>query len=223
MAFEEASKGPAPPSAEIGGTPSSEQGGRSEKHLARGLEDVSNLFLSQPAESALAREEGKDTPVEQARPRPAQPVTAIALSSSAAMNREQLISLLNSSAAALEAGMRVIDLNIPCEPYGPIDLLAVDGTGQLAIIDVDTSANDAMLLRAVCHFDWLLRNMPIVRRMYRGNVINFSSHPRIVLVAPQFPPMLTCAAHRITAPRVNCVRYHSVAMPSGAGIFFECL
>jgi hypothetical protein len=219
MASEEAGKGQGPPSTETGGTPSLEQGGRSEKHLARGLEDVSSLFLSQPAESVLARVEGRDIPV--AASRAAQPATAIASSSSTVMSREELISLLNSSPAALEAGMRVIDLNIPCEPYGPIDLLAVDGLSQITIIDVDTSANDAMLLRAVCHFDWLLRNMPIVRRMYRGNVINFSAHPRIVLVAPQFPPMLTCAARRIATLRINCVRYHSLGMPGGPGVFFE--
>jgi hypothetical protein len=221
MAFEEEEKEPAPSSIEIGGIPPSEQGGRPEKRLARGLEDVSNFFLSQRGESAPAREKGPESPLELVHHEPAQPVTAIALSSCAAMNREQVISLLHGSAAVLEEGMRVIDSNIPCELYGPIDLLAVDGTSQLTIIDVDVAANDGMLLRAICQFDWFLHNVPIVRRMYRGHVINFSSDPRIFLVAPQFPPTMTCASHRITAPRINCFRYHSVAVPGGAGIFFE--
>jgi len=209
-------------STENGRTQSSEQD-RPEKRLARGLEDVSYLFVSQGSDVPPAREEARDAPSEQPRARPTQAITILVSSPSAAVTREHLISLLSKNAGALEQGMRTIDVNIPCAPHGQIELLAVDAAGQLAVIEVDVSVNDGMLLRAICHVDWLVGNIPIIRRIYHGQVINFSSPPRIFLVAPEFSLMLTCAAHRITGPRVSCVRYHPVSVPNGAGIFFECI
>jgi hypothetical protein len=48
-----------------------------------------------------------------------------------------------------------IDANIPCETSGSIELLALDGKNQLAIIDLD-HPDDGLLLRGIDHFDWIV-------------------------------------------------------------------
>lgn len=128
---------------------------------------------------------------------------------------------LNGSAAALEEGLRAIDANIPCDPFGFIDLVAVDSLDQLCIINVDVVPKDESLLRGIAYFDWIVRNISIVRRMYQGRVINFSAKPRLFLVAPGFSPLLTCVAQRSTSPEVCCFAFRTVAMPGGVGILFE--
>jgi hypothetical protein len=191
-----------------------------EKHLGRGLEDVSRLFSSPTSNGASSGEENRSGLQETPQ---ARSISLTLLSRHPGVTREQLLSLLGKNPAALEEGMRAIDTNIACEPYVSIDLMAADSTGQLVVVDIDTTQNDGALLRAVWHFDWLIRNLNLVRRMYYERALHLSTQPRILLLAPQFSPMLTSAAHRMTGPRVKCVRYHLVALSDGAGIFFDAV
>lgn len=132
-----------------------------------------------------------------------------------------LVGFLNNSAAVLEEGLRAIDANIPCDPFGSIDLMAVDSQDQLCIINVDVAEKDEAILRGIACFDWIVRNTPIVRRMYQGRVINYSAPPRLFLVAPGFSPLLKCVAQRSTNPRVSCFAFRAVASAGGVGMLFE--
>ena len=125
------------------------------------------------------------------------------------------------SLVALEDGLQVVDAKIPCQPCGEIDLLAVDRAGQCAIVDFDTIANDGLLLRGMGHFDWVVRNMRNVQRMYREQAIDVSLPPRLFLLAPQFSALVRCAARQITRPAIHWVRYLTVNAPGGPGILFE--
>lgn len=193
----------------------------SEKRLARGLEDILNYFLSDPS----------DRPPEAGHLPDIQPVPASSgavpqgisflLPPSEPIHRDAIIAFLSRNAAVLEEGLRVMDANIPCHPFGPIDLLAVDSLERLAILIVDTVQDNESILRGIAHFDWIARNISIVRRMYRGCRINFASPPRLFLVAPGFSPLLMCAAKRSGIPKVRCFGYRTVQMPEGIGIFFE--
>jgi hypothetical protein len=194
---------------------------RFERRLARGLEDVSYLFLSQPSDGSSGKAAGENTSTEQVSPGPAPPRTSILLRAYPAFNRELLISLLNKNAAVFEAGLCAIDANVPCDPFGAIDLVAVDAFDQLCVINVDIAQNDELLLRGIAHIDWIVRNIPIVRRMYQGRVINFSAPPRLFLVAPSFSPLLKCTALRSESPKVCCFAYRTAAVSGGVGILFE--
>jgi hypothetical protein len=194
---------------------------RMEKRLARGLEDVSHLFLSQSPDKPAEKAETSDIMPVQAPSGRAQSGTPFLLHDSPVVSRESILGFLNGSAAALEEGLRAIDANIPCDPFGYIDLVAVDSLDQLCIINVDAVQKDELLLRGIACFDWIVRNMPIVRRMYQGRIINFSVEPRLFIVAPGFSPLLKCVAQRSTSPKVCCFAYRAVAMPGGIGFLFE--
>ena len=126
-------------------------------------------------------------------------------------------------AGALEDGLKGIDAGIPCAPCGEIDLLAIDRAGQLTIIDFDTTSGDELLIRGLGHLDWVVRNVPNLRRMFRGQAINFSLPPRLFLLAPQFSSRVRCVARQITSLQIDWVRYHLVETPGRAGILFEPL
>jgi len=194
---------------------------RTERRLARGLEDVSHLFLSQTPGRVSEKGEEQNALSEQPLPETPETQNPIILRASASLDRDLLVSLLNKNTAVLEDGMHVIDTSIPCDPFGAIDLLAVDGTDQLAVIDVDTAQNNELFLRGIAHYDWLARNIPILRRMYHGRVINFSAQPRLFLVAPDFSQLLKCAAQRSDCPKVCCFGYRAIVMPGGMGVVFD--
>jgi hypothetical protein len=194
---------------------------RTERRLARGLEDVSHLFLSQSAGKPGEKGDEQSPPGEPSIAEQSAPRGPLILRASSPPDRELLISLMNKNTAVLEDGMHAIDISIPCDPFGPIDLLAVDGEEQLVVIDVDSDRNNDLYLRGVAHYDWFVRNSPIIRRMYHGRVINFSAPPRVFLVAPDFSPLLRCVVRRNTSPQILCYGYRTVAVPGSTGILFE--
>jgi hypothetical protein len=190
--------------------------GASGRPLGRGLEDISHLFLSpragdwrtRPALPVRPSEPASSPPVVQLRPAP--------------VTRERLATIVLESLAALGDGLRVVDAKIPCQPCGEVDLLAVDRSGKLAIVDFETAiVNDGLLIRGLGHFDWILRHLPNVQRMYPSAGVDFSLPPRLVLLAPQFSPLLRRVVRQITRPHLDCVRYHTVETPHGPGILFE--
>jgi len=185
------------------------------------LEEVSHLFLSQPSDRPAGKAEDPASSTGQGSSEHVQSTIPFLLYASPAVNRELLLSLLQRNVAALEEGLRTVDASVPCDPFGFIDLVAVDSKDQLALINLDTVQNNESLLRGIAHFEWITRNIAIVRRMYQGRVINFSAQPRLFLVAPGFSVLLKCVAQRSTSPEVSCYAYRTAAMPGGVGILFE--
>jgi hypothetical protein len=80
-----------------------------------------------------------------------------------------------------------------------------------------------MLIRALGHWDWMMGNVPTLRRMFRGLAINFSLPPRVFLIAPQFSTRVRRAAHSIAQLQIDWVRCHFVEAPGQPAIFFEHL
>ena len=188
---------------------------------SRGLDRVSHLLLSQT--DRANRERYREGLEETTEATPENQTPAVVLVPSRPVCRAQLLSLLREHPSALEEGMKVIDANLPCETPGDIELIGLDRTKQLAVIDVDDKPNDSLLLRGLAHLDWVVRNTPLLRRTYEGQVINFSLQPRLFLVAPDFSPLFRCALHQIKSTQVACLKYYTIALPGGTGFFCERL
>ncbi len=198
-----------------------EENRRTELRPARDLEEISHLFLSQSPDRPTEKAKPLDIAPAQATSEGAPSRVPFLLHNSPNVSRELMLGFLNTIPAVLEEGLRTIDANIPCDPFGCIDLVAVDSLDQLCIINADVVQQDESILRGIACSDWIVRNTSIVRRMYQGRVINFSAEPRLFLVAPGFSPLLKCVAQRSTSPKVCCFVYRTVAMPGGIGILFD--
>jgi len=194
--------------------------GRAARPLGRGLEDVSHFFLSQTPE-ARARELTGDRASERGAVRPGTRNGVALLRPGPPVTADQLTAALKEYPGALEDNMRVIDARVSCSPCGEIDLLALDRADQLAVIEVETTRGDELLLSGVSHVDWVVRNVANMRRMYPGWRIDFSCQPRLFLIASRFSPCLRSAVRQITRPAITCLRYHGVEVSDGTGIFFE--
>ena len=195
---------------------------RDRKRLGRGLEDVSHLFLSDSAEDL------ESTPEEPAREEEpeAEPTRkdgngVVVLRPIGAVAKDELATALKTQTEVVESGLRVIDENVPGDECGIIDLLAVDSSGQLCIIDVDTATDEALLLRAMGHFDWAVRNLLHLGRLYRAHGVNFALHPRLVLISPDFSTAVRRAARHFNGGHIDLFRYHAFALPGATGVHFE--
>jgi hypothetical protein len=161
--------------------------GAQDRPLGRGLEDISHLFSSRKTGEASASDRVAFRLPERLSPPPGSR-GAIALLRPASVTRDQFAVALMEFDGALEEGLKAFDAKIPCHPCGEIDLLAVDRASQLTIIDFEMAFDDGLLLRGIGHFDWVVRNMPNVQRMYREQAVNFSLPPKLFLLAPHFLP-----------------------------------
>jgi len=194
--------------------------GRPERPLGRGLEEVARVFLSG---EAVGKSIDRSNVRQMTRPLPQEATGRSTLLRLAQVTRQQVAAALKEFEGELEEGLRELDAEIPCPPWGEIDLLAVDRANQLTIIDFDTNASDEILIRGLSNVDWAVGNVPNLRRMFRGEAINFSLRPRLVLIAPELSFRVTRAAQQITGLRIDWVRYHAVETAGGAGILFERL
>ena len=210
--------------------------------LGRGLEDVSHLFLSGPGPAAPARSEPPapdgqrpeapgDAPLDSAQGGPAKraamlgtrPGLVMLRPSTAAPSREQITAALSGFGPTLWEPLRPIATGVSCSRAGQIDLLAADRSNRLVIVDVDPVEGDNLLLRGIIHYGWVLQNLPPLRRVCEEAGVDFSRPPRAILVAPRFPPLFEESIRHIKGPDVLCVRYHSLDIGIGTGIFFERL
>jgi hypothetical protein len=198
-----------------------ESPGPGEKPLARGLDEVAFLFLSQATPPPPKAGPAGDASGSARAPAAAWVPLSAAVAPASASNRAPLVTCLQRHPAALEEGLRTIDADLPMEAIGPVDVLCVDRFNQLTIIDVDPTGHDALLLRGICHLDWFARNAPLVRRMYPGQAIDLGSEPRLILIGPNFSPAFRCVTQRITCIRITCLTYDLVTLPNGTGVFFK--
>jgi hypothetical protein len=208
----------------MGDNDSADAKGVQGRPLGRGLEDVSHLFLSSPKTRDESTRMGAPLPTPEREPSPASagPKDTVVLLRAMQITRDRLAAILPVDwSGTLEEGLRTIGASIPCYPAGEIDVLAVDRTSKLTIIDFDTTLNDSVLLRGVGHFDWIVHNTPNILRMYPTQHIDSSLPPRLILLAPHFSPLLKRVSRQLTRPQIQCVRYHAVESPTGPGILFE--
>lgn len=195
---------------------------RERKRLGRGLEDVSHLFLSGSSEEPEATPEEPATQEEpEAEPKRESGNGVVVLRPIRALAKQELTTVLKTQTEAIESGLRVIDENVPGDECGTIDLLAVDSAGQLCIVDVGAATDEALLLRAMGHFDWAVRNLLHLGRLYRAHGVNFALHPRLVLISPDFSIAVRRAARHFNGGHIDLLRYHAFALPDGIGVHFE--
>ena len=189
--------------------------------ISRGLDQVSHLFLSHVAERAARGRSGNGSELPE-HAQENQPLEFVRRASRV-VDRERLVSLLHEQPEALKEGLKVIDADLPCETPGNVELLGLDTTSRLVVIDVEDKPNDSLLLRGMAHLDWVVGNTALLRRIYREQLINFSLQPQLFLVAPDFSPLFRFAIRHMRSLQIQCIKYDAVALPAGIGIFCEHL
>ena len=195
---------------------------RPDKPLGRGLGQISHLFLSHRLTDLRAGDQSPgrlpQSTISQSETRHTR---TIYLRRHGEITKTRFVDALRQVQGALEEGLRVIDAFVPCHPHGEIDVLAVDRANQLIIIEVETVSSDALVLRGLAHFDWVVHNLPNVLRMHPLQSINTSAEPRLFLLAPQFSSLLMSVAPHLTGPQINWFRYHVLETGGAMGLFFE--
>lgn len=129
--------------------------------------------------------------------------------------KEELEPLLVATPEHLEPGMRVVAHQVTT-PTGPLDILAVDEEGALAVVELknEVDEGEGQLLQALRYYDWCFENRACLANAYRNKGIDPHKEPRLILVAPEFSERLKRLCEYL-AVDVDLFRYQAVELPDG--------
>ena len=88
----------------------------------------------------------------------------------------------------VEEGLFVLDAHLRAGDGDLIDLLAVDGSGALSILEIDRGGEDDLLDRSLTHHGWVGSQLQFLRRLYGEERIHPLRTPRAILLAREFSP-----------------------------------
>jgi hypothetical protein len=129
--------------------------------------------------------------------------------------REELEPMLLENLSLLEEGMKVVAHQL-ATPTGPLDILAVDEDGALALLELKNEVDDREepLLQGIRYYDWVTENRAWIANVYKNMRIDPQKEPRLILVAPDFSTPLKRLA-KFLAVEVELFRYQAIQLPSG--------
>ena len=100
----------------------------------------------------------------------------------------------------VEKGLFALDAHLRAGNGGLIDLLAVDGSGALVVLEIDRAGEDDLLRRALEHQGWVGSQIHFLRKLYGPERVHPFREPRAVLLAPQFSPAFVAKVAELPVP-----------------------
>jgi hypothetical protein len=105
-------------------------------------------------------------------------------------SREEVLRAVAEQISLLERGLEIIDRGLPLPDGGEIDLIAVDGSGHLVLINVGLQLDARALSRLFVQADWIAANSETLNHFYKGPV--GGCHARLMcLVSGVLPEALS--------------------------------
>jgi hypothetical protein len=139
----------------------------SARALGRGFEEISHLFLSNPAAAPVA---AGAVPPAADRTQGAGPRTQlVTVRRDVSLTKAQIIAALRDSRRFFDDDLVEIGAGFACSPFGEVDLLALDRDRRLTVVEVQNALDDTLVARGLSHIDWVVRNIRGSRSWRRGS------------------------------------------------------
>ncbi len=100
----------------------------------------------------------------------------------------------------VEKGLFALDAHLRAGNGGLIDLLAVDGSGALVILEIDRAGEDDLLRRALEHRGWVGSQVHFLRKLYGPERVHPFREPRAVLLGKRFSAAFLSKVAQLPVP-----------------------
>ncbi|MCM8779996.1 MAG: PilZ domain-containing protein [Candidatus Omnitrophica bacterium] len=139
----------------------------------------------------------------------------------AVKNKHEILEILLANLEKIESDLRVIDKNIDLPDSGKLDVLCIDSFGALSIIQLLIEEDENVLVRALKHYDWVLRHMDVLGKIYRFK-FNHNLRPRVILIAPHFSDPFKRLIESVSAMvNIAIFEYACLESKDSKGIFLK--
>jgi len=102
------------------------------------------------------------------------------------LNLETVKQTILAEPGVVESGLFALDAHLRAGSGGLIDLLAVDGSRALTLIEIDRSGEDDLLSRSLEHHSWAVSQIHFLRRLYGPDRVHPFRTPRAIMLARDF-------------------------------------
>jgi RecB family endonuclease NucS len=136
-------------------------------------------------------------------------------------NREDLARLVAEHCEILEEGLKIVERGEGGTNWGPMDLLAMDARGRLAVIEVAPRQGDQLLVEGLAHMGWFHRNRQRIAGPLTEQGVDLALYPRLILVAEDFSTIFREAMEGLRNMAVDLLRYRWLEASGQKGFLLE--
>jgi len=101
-------------------------------------------------------------------------------------NERELEDIIFNEPETVEEGFSILARQLYTTYGGKLDLLGLDNSGKMVVIELKVTEDDGMFAQALDYFAWVNDNIDSLKRMFPEYNIDENQTPRIVLIAPSF-------------------------------------
>ncbi len=115
----------------------------------------------------------------------------------------------------VESGLKIVDKDVRIADYGSIDVIGVDNSKRLVLIEIGLDDNPQILLDALGHFDWVVRNEEIIRRLYGSSGVDYFGKPRVFAMIPHLSDLFLRISSYFSQLELDLFEYSYVPSLNG--------
>jgi len=137
-------------------------------------------------------------------------------------DKAEIMELMLVNLECLEPGLKLVDKNIDFSEGGTLDILAIDYTNTLVLMELLPKEQEEVLIVALKHFEWVIRHLSVLKKIY-ALPIELSSIPRIIIIAPRFTDSFKRLTENIHPARIELFEYRCLETQGTRGLFLNKL
>jgi len=128
--------------------------------------------------------------------------------------------LVAENMEGVEPGLKVVDSRLLLG-QAAIDLVGLDSRGSLALIALDFTADEGLLLRVMDAYSWCLEFPDTLRRLYPMAQISTSRPPRILFIAERLTDSFLRRIKQLSFLEIDCLEFRHLEVNGESVVFFD--
>lgn len=132
-------------------------------------------------------------------------------------NLERLVA---ENVEGIEPGLKVVDSRLLLG-QAAIDLVGLDARGSLALIALDFTADEGLLLRVMDAYSWCLEYPDTLRRLYPMAQVSTSKPPRILFIAERLTDSFLRRIKQLSFLEIDCLEFRHLEVNGESVVYFD--
>jgi hypothetical protein len=132
-------------------------------------------------------------------------------------NLERLVA---ENVEGIEPGLKVVDSRLLLG-QAAIDLVGLDAKGSLALIALDFTADEGLLLRVMDAYSWCLEYPDTLRRLYPMAQVSTSRPPRILFIAERLTDSFLRRIKQLSFLEIDCLEFRHLEVNGASVVYFD--
>lgn len=128
--------------------------------------------------------------------------------------------LVADNVEGVEPGLKVVDSRLLLG-QAAIDLVGLDSRGSLALIALDFTADEGLLLRVMDAYSWCLEFPDTLRRLYPMAQLSTARPPRILFIVERLTDSFLRRIKQLSFLEIDCFEFRHLEVNGESVVFFD--